>query len=280
MSKVIKRLLTFFIGVPLVLGLVFINYQNHLVLNLAISIFALLGSFELYNMFSKQTDLFPKWLLSIFSIILPIMAYIFNLIKIDTILTIWILIFEIIILMSLESLTQKNFENSIKKIGLSSLIIFYIGFMPTLISYITFIPANSTYFVALFFIIVFMTDSFAWFFGVLFGKSTRGIVAASPNKSLVGFIGGIITTLIICILIKLIFPEVFVGGYWKMIVTSIATSLGAIVGDLVESVFKRSCDMKDSGEIIPGRGGILDSIDSLLIGGPIFYLCIHFLYLG
>ncbi|MCQ2589702.1 MAG: phosphatidate cytidylyltransferase [Treponema sp.] len=279
MSKTVKRLLTFFIGIPLVLGLVLLEYRNHLALNFVIAVFALLGSLELYNIFSKQAELFPKWLISLFTVSLPIFAYIFNQLNIDMILTIWIMIFEIIFLMGIESLTAKTFENSLKKIAFSALILFYVGFMPTLISYITFIPNNSTYFIILFLLIVFMTDSFAWFFGILFGKGTRGYIAASPNKSLVGFIGGILTTLILAIGMKHLFPQVFVGPHWKMIVISLATSFAAIVGDLIESVFKRSSEIKDSGNIIPGRGGILDSIDSLIIGGPVFYLCIHFLYL-
>lgn len=280
MSKVVQRLLTFFIGIPLILAIIMIEAYNHIAMNLVIFVFALLGSLELHNMLSKQSKMFPKWILSIFVVLLLILSYVFNLVGIDMILTIWVLIFEIIILMAIECFSQKTFEDSVKKLSFASLILFYTGFMPTLISYITFIPANSTYYVALFFIIVFMTDSFAWLFGVLFGKSTRGIVAASPNKSLVGFIGGVLGTLAVSVLIKVIFPEVFAGPYWKMIVLSLMTSFGAIIGDLVESVIKRSCDVKDSGYLIPGRGGILDSIDSLIIAGPIFYLFIHFLYLA
>lgn len=280
MSKVIKRLLTFFIGIPLVLALVMVEYKNHLAMNAVIVLFAILGSLEVQNMLSKQSKMFPKWLLTTFVAIIPLMAYIFTLINIDMILTIWILIFEVIILMGIESLSQKTFEDSAKKISFAALTLFYTGFMPTLISYITFIPNNSSYFLALFFIIVFMTDSFAWLFGVLFGKGTRGFVAASPNKSLVGFIGGVLGTLIVSVLIKMIFPQVFIGAYWKIIVISLFTSFGAIIGDLIESVIKRSCDVKDSGTLIPGRGGVLDSIDSIIIAGPIFYLCVYYLYLA
>ena len=124
-----------------------------------------------------------------------------------------------------------------------------------------------------------MCDSGAWFFGILFGKSTRGVFAASPNKSIVGFIGGIVTSIECGILFKFIFPGVFYGSFWKIVIVSSTTAVAAIIGDLIESVFKRSCDVKDSGTLIPGRGGLLDCIDSLLLGAPIYYIGIHILYL-
>ena len=56
------------------------------------------------------------------------------------------------------------------------------------------------------------------------------------------------------------------------------TSTAAIIGDLVESVFKRSCEVKDSGWIIPGRGGSMDCLDSLILGAPVFYACAAILF--
>jgi phosphatidate cytidylyltransferase len=58
----------------------------------------------------------------------------------------------------------------------------------------------------------------------------------------------------------------------KAIILSVLTAVVANIGDLIESAFKRSAKMKDSGTLIPGRGGLLDSIDSMLVAAPIFYL--------
>ena len=123
---------------------------------------------------------------------------------------------------------------------------------------------------------VFICDSLAWFFGVLFGKSTRGYVAASPNKSLVGFIGGISCSIIEGFLFKCIFPEKIPFSYIEIFILGFLTAIASIIGDLIESVFKRSSGVKDSGNIIPGRGGVLDSIDSIVIAVPVFYICQYF----
>ena len=123
-----------------------------------------------------------------------------------------------------------------------------------------------------FLIMVFFTDSVAWFFGVLFGKSTRGFVKASPNKSLVGFMGGLLGAAAAGVLGYFIWQDFFEGGLVKLIITGVLIAFSSIVGDLAESVFKRSAGIKDSGNIIPGRGGMLDSLDSIVMSAPIFYI--------
>ena len=125
---------------------------------------------------------------------------------------------------------------------------------------------------------VFFCDSLAWFFGVLFGKNNRGFIKASPNKSIVGFAGGFLGSICGGILSYFIWPEVFEGSIVKIIVIGFILAFSSIVGDLIESVFKRSVGVKDSGHIVPGRGGALDSIDSLLMSAPIFYLLISIFY--
>lgn len=286
MSKVATRLLTFFIGLPIMLGLCFLSYMNHIVLA-AIGVAACaIASCEMYNMLSNKVKLFNKVLLVIFSSLLPASIYIFNLFGIDVNIVTWILCFEVIILMGIECFTAKTFEESAIRISASTLLLFYCGFMTSFILRLLTIPPvteglfnHTTQFILLYFVLVFMCDSCAWFFGVLLGKSTRGIVAASPNKSLVGFIGGIVGTIFFGCIMKLIFSEALAGPWWKIILTSGLTAVAAIIGDLVESVLKRSCEVKDSGNIIPGRGGLLDCMDSLFLGAPVLYICIHILYL-
>ena len=278
MNKVIKRLLTFFIGIPLVLLVVFCDYLNHLPLQIAIGIFAVLGANEFYTMLQKkECKLFTRELVLIGTALLPFSCYIFILSSLSLDITPWVFITIVILLMGFECFTAKSFEDSASKISYSMLTIFYTGFLLTFISRMTLLP-DSKYIISLFLLFVFMCDSFAWFFGILFGKSTRGFVAASPNKSLVGFLGGIAGSIGCGFLFKYIFPEIITISNLNLFILGLITSISAIIGDLIESVFKRSCDVKDSGNLIPGRGGILDSIDSVVIAAPIFYIGYNFLF--
>lgn len=278
MSKVVKRLLTFFIGVPLVLAIVFCDYLNHLPLQVVLGIFAVLGANEFYNMMQvKGIKLFTREILLIATALLPLVCYTFILYGLSLDITPWLYIAIVIILLGFECFSAKSFENSLQKIAYSILIIFYTGFLLTFISRMTLLP-DSRYVISLFLIFVFMCDSFAWFFGILFGKSTRGYVAASPNKSLVGFIGGIAGSIACGFVFKYFFPDIIVISNIHLAILGLITSLAAIIGDLIESVFKRSCGVKDSGKLIPGRGGVLDSIDSIVIAAPIFYIGYNFLF--
>ena len=278
MNKVIKRLLTFFIGTPLVLAIVFCDYLNHLPLQIVLGIFAVLGANEFYSMLSKKGYvLFTREIVLIGTALLPFSCYIFILSGLSLDITPWLYIAIIVLFMGFECFTAKTFENSVQKIAYSGLTLFYTGFLITFISRMTLLP-DSKFVISLFLIFVFMCDSFAWFFGILFGKSTRGFVAASPNKSLVGFIGGIAGSIGCGFLFKYLFPDVFTLSNVRLLILGLITSISAIIGDLIESVFKRSCEVKDSGNLIPGRGGILDSIDSVVIAAPIFYIGYNLLF--
>ena len=277
MNKVAKRLLTFFIGVPLVLLLVFCDYLNHLPLQIILGVFSVLGANEFYDMASKKGNLFTKELVLIATALIPFSCYTFILSGLPLDIAPWLYIVISILLMGFESFTAKTFEKSISKIAYSLLTIFYCGFLITFISRMTLFE-NSKFVISLFLIFVFMCDSSAWFFGILFGKSTRGFVAASPNKSLIGFIGGVVGSILSGLIFKYIFADVLTLSYIRIAVLGFITALAAIIGDLIESVFKRSCEVKDSGNLIPGRGGVLDSIDSVLIAAPVFYIGYSFLF--
>lgn len=118
---------------------------------------------------------------------------------------------------------------------------------------------------------MFFCDSSSWLFGKFLGKGNRGIFVVSPNKSIAGFIGGYLGSVFIAIVVYYLFPTMMLSLF-QIIILTLFTTTAAIAGDLVESMLKRACNVKDSGRIIMGRGGILDSMDSLLFAAPVFYV--------
>jgi phosphatidate cytidylyltransferase len=106
-----------------------------------------------------------------------------------------------------------------------------------------------------------------------FGRNNKGLLKVSPNKSLAGFIGGTLSTIVLSLLFCLIVPGIKETILpWQAVLLGLVTSTSANIGDLIESAFKRSASVKDSGSLIPGRGGLLDSIDSMLASAPIFWV--------
>ena len=113
---------------------------------------------------------------------------------------------------------------------------------------------------ALFWLIVIAIacDSGAYFIGKLIGKTPFS--QTSPNKTLEGVIGGLVCASFIGTLLGL-----FVYGFWFSLFCSFCVAFLAVIGDLLESYFKREVGVKDSADIIPGHGGVLDRIDAVII---------------
>jgi len=119
--------------------------------------------------------------------------------------------------------------------------------------------------------LVFGNDMLAYFAGSLWGSSTRLNLTVSPKKSVLGFAAGVAGSLIIVGIFQLSVPGFPRFDLWIKIVLGFCAGATVIVGDLLESGLKRSASVKDSGGIIPGRGGILDSVDSMIFTAPLYY---------
>jgi phosphatidate cytidylyltransferase len=97
----------------------------------------------------------------------------------------------------------------------------------------------------------------------------------SPNKTVEGLIGGIITTTILSYLLA---PLLTPLDRWDSISAGLMISTGGFLGDITISALKRDLGVKDSGQLIPGHGGILDRIDSLTYTAPLFFHFLRFYY--
>ncbi|CAL2094823.1 phosphatidate cytidylyltransferase [Tenacibaculum sp. 190524A05c] len=122
-------------------------------------------------------------------------------------------------------------------------------------------------------LIIWTNDSFAYIVGKNFGR-TKLFERISPKKTIEGFIGGFLFSVFAGFLIGR-YSEILTIQNWLII--AIITSVLGTYGDLVESKFKRQANVKDSGTIMPGHGGLLDRLDSLFFLAPFVYLYIHYL---
>ena len=121
------------------------------------------------------------------------------------------------------------------------------------------------------FLLVWCADSGAYFVGRKLGRRKMA-PNVSPNKSMEGLAGGVVTGLLVVIGISVFMLKLTGIALIAFIALSVVTILISVLGDLFESMLKRRADVKDSGTILPGHGGILDRIDSLLSATPIFAL--------
>jgi phosphatidate cytidylyltransferase len=115
-------------------------------------------------------------------------------------------------------------------------------------------------------------DTGAYLVGSKLGR-TKLFERHSPKKTWEGLIGGIIITGIAAYIISIYFTELTVDQ-WIWI--GLLISCFGTTGDLIESMFKRSIDVKDSGGILPGHGGLLDRFDGLLLAAPVVYAYLYF----
>lgn len=277
MPKLLQRLLIFFIGIPLVIFAIIPQFYNHLPLHILIFLFTFMSAWELTTILSTNSQIPNKILLIVLSMTLPVASFLCGLFNLEFVIVELTLTFDILIIFTIEIFSSKDFSNSNIKIANGIFTIIYSGFLITFISRLATLK-NSSHIICLFVILVFISDSAAWLFGMLFGKNNRGLIAASPNKSIAGFIGAYLGSIGIAILIKFtLWKEIFGElSLIKLILLAICVTTTSIIGDLAESVFKRSSGCKDSGNIILGRGGALDSIDSLLASAPFYFLILKF----
>jgi phosphatidate cytidylyltransferase len=145
--------------------------------------------------------------------------------------------------------------------------------------------------VCVFVVIVSAADSGAYFVGRAFGKHSLA-PKISPGKTIEGFAGGLLMATLASIVgmttvTSLTLCQPWLGSprswvLWVLALTliGIATAAASVVGDLTESLAKRAAGVKDSGSLLPGHGGVLDRIDGLLAGAPVFTLGVWLLGLG
>jgi phosphatidate cytidylyltransferase len=266
-----------------VCAILFFPQKNHLAANIIIIILSSLGAMEFNKMISRG----KSSLSTIEVVLLGALPAVGATINVSFGLegqwvTVSFLVGAIWLLISRVFSKEEAFSNVVERISSGFSIMVYPGLFMIWIIRMSLINESSII-ILVFLLMVIASDSLAWVFGMLLGKGNRGMIPASPNKSIAGFIGGFAGSVAVGIGAVKFFPSIFTSIHIKPallagILLGFVTCFAAILGDLAESVMKRSSNIKDSGNIIPGRGGVLDSIDSIALAAPIFYALYWFLF--
>ena len=284
-SKIIQRLLIFFIGLPTVAVLIiFLPQYNHLALNIAVIAFSSVGAVEFALMLRSKG--FPVYIAeaailgSLSSVAATLIASFDTNTQITQSLFIigasWVLVSVIFF-----DKWRGDFSLVLSRLAAAFSVMIYPGLLLSWVITMTSLK-HSTIVIITFILTVTTNDSLAWVTGMLFGKNNRGIFSVSPNKSIAGYVGGMIASIGVCIIMAYTFPGVFIPDQIAKLPSAILlgflSGISVILGDLAESAIKRSSGFKDSGKLLPGRGGVLDSTDSIALTAPLFYVLYRFFF--
>jgi len=287
MKKIIERILVFVIGLPAVYAIVILlPYRSNLALNIVTIFFSAMGAVEFSAMLEKKNIFISKIESFILGAVFPltITLVVSARLPLEIIVPILPMVFAMWVLLSKVFSKSSGIEAITGQIIGKFALLVYPGLFICWLVIMSVLGQPAA--ILLFLFITFGNDSSAWLFGSLFGKNNKGIIPVSPNKSIAGFIGGILGSVIVAVGATLIFPDIFYlvpkelfsqlgitpqSMVPKAAIIGLCTGIAASLGDLAESAIKRSCDCKDSGNLMLGRGGVLDSIDSIAFAAPVFF---------
>jgi len=259
-----KRVVTALITIPPLVGI--ICFAPLYALALFIMVVALASLHEFYRMIRPPAQkglMIITYLLTVFLFSSLIFRDIFYV----AILPLFIMIPLGYILLS------SGRDNPLKHDGIGPTIVapFYVCLPLMLLVLVARLPQGKLWILYLL-SVIFAGDTAAFYVGRCFGK--HGLIQISPGKTWEGTVGGLLANAVIAG----IFGSVFFPSLSLTCIVVLGMSIGIFgqIGDLVESLFKRSSDLKDSGTLLPGHGGLLDRIDSLLFAIPVLYLYLAF----
>ena len=280
MNNLIVRAITGALFVAVILGSIFWNETASFAV---LSGFMILGIIEFYKLFNNNENIDIDWRIGLgMSVLIFGLLSVVNFGHLPSVI-LWSIVPIILVFMLIELWREK--KNPILNIAvlLFGMVYLITPFMMTIMLNHGDVQLSSNYIdykqiplIAGMFILVWTNDTFAYLSGRAFGK-TKLFERISPKKTWEGTVGGVILTIGVSYLLSM-YTDASDAVYWM--VAGAIVSICAILGDLLESLFKRSLDVKDSGTILPGHGGILDRFDAMLFAAPFFvawtYLYIYF----
>ncbi len=270
MKRFLIRLALFLTVFPALLFLVFWDVYFHLPVVLLVVLASVIGASEMSRILEVRGFPVNRFFTPVLGALFPILSYLEIWQILTTAQSLTVIALMILVLFSRYVFAQRtlSIHNIVLKVTGNLSILFYPSFFSYFIIRLTAYQESSWY-LLVFLLVTFGNDAMAYAVGNLLGK--KGVLKVSPNKSLAGFAGGFLVSVAILAGMSLWRPDLFPRWEGALVFGSLV-GIAAIFGDLFESALKRSANIKDSGSVIPGRGGMLDSIDSLLFAAPVYYL--------
>lgn len=264
-----QRILTAAIALPLLI--VLIAFANSLIFSLFLVVVLFLALLEFNRMGLAADHSVEQWVAAVAGALSVPLLYFQQETMLLTLFAGTILLLGLLFLFRLPEI-----KSIPQHLGWLCLGLFYLPFLLGHLVLLRMLPAGREW-IFLTLLVIMICDTFAYFVGSNFGKR-KLYPAVSPNKSVEGGVGGLVGAVLVVVLAGATFlPQI---GIFDGIVVGLLLGTVGQLGDLFESLLKRACGVKDSGNLVPGHGGLLDRLDSLLFAFPIVYCLAKYGYGG
>lgn len=268
----IKRILSGLIGFPIIALILIL--ANDLVMDLVLAITSILSIYEYFKCFKSSGKANPsKW----YAMIISSMMIFIHILNDEALKEILIAIIPLSLLVLIIELIFSKGKKNIIDVAVTILGICYIPLMLVFLSIIRGRFINGRILIWYIFLASWGSDVFAYCIGKKWGK--HKFTKISPNKSIEGCIAGVIGAVVLATIFTIAMNNIFALGINYILVGIITIILSIIgqIGDLAASSVKRYCEVKDFSELIPGHGGMLDRIDSVIFILPFAYILLGLL---
>lgn len=263
LNNFMKRTLVVFIGAPL---LIFLPFTNTLYFSTFTALISFISSWELGRFFLNK-GIKPLKVTMYMSAFCSLIVQSFG---VGYLFHYLLLCFVLILLVEL----FRNRKNPINNIAGNMFNLIYTGVFFALL--VSLLQNYGPYMIIFLYAAIWCTDIFAYLGGMTcykFFSTHKLFVRVSPKKTIEGAVSGFIGALIVVYsLFKVLEPNIAELEWKQVLIVTVLAGIFGQIGDLVESLLKRDCEIKDSSQIIPGHGGILDRFDSLLFITPLVFL--------
>lgn len=264
MGNFLKRLISAIILLPPV---IYIVYKGGIYINLLVFVVVILMSLEFYRILGfVKRDLIVAMVITCAGYLMVVSLHseyhFFALIAILLVTSLYLLF------------TIREVKGSSARVAYFLLGIIYIGIFPAFIPLIRNIDSeNGFYYLFTFLAVIWLSDTFAYFIGKSLGRH-KLYELISPKKTVEGSIGGLAGGILGVYVVGFICGKS--PDYLFIFLVGVVVNLVGQAGDLFESMFKRDAGLKDSGDLIPGHGGILDRVDAIIFAAPLMYIILRF----